>query len=101
MPLLTQEQIAERLALYTRYSEAIEKFEQVSGAMPDECPPDIELSCRSIMPHSMIERRVAFVVRRAWPALRKAVLADALKEVDEAEAAVRKFEAGEDTDAPE
>lgn len=95
MPLLSQEQIAERIELYKRYHEAISKLAITAAAMPEECPA---LSVQSPELSPEAELRVAFVIRRAWPALRKAVLADAEKELADAEGAVLAFERGENVE---
>lgn len=101
MPLLTQEQIAERIALYQALSDAIAKLAALSAALPEEAPTDLAVSWyERVAETSDAPDRVTFVVSRAWGALRKATLADAEKELADAEAAVLKFEAGEETDAP-
>lgn len=102
MHALTQEQIGERIALYQRYAEAQAKYAEVEAAMPVEAPSDIRVDWfEKVSALSDASERTTFVVRRAWPALRKAVLSDAKKELDEAEQAVLKFERGEDVNAPQ
>lgn len=96
MPLLNQEQIAERIALYQKLSGALARVAELDAALPAEAPEGMLLT--RLPAH--VSARCAFVVRRAWPSLRKAVMADAEKELAEAEAAVLKFEAGEEVDAP-
>lgn len=94
MPLLDQTQIAERIALYEKLSAAMLKLEALSTSLPEEAPSDLGVAWDR--GNEETERRVTFVVSRAWGALRKATLADAEKELAEAEAAVLKFESGEE-----
>lgn len=99
MAALSKEQIAERIALYERYNDAITKMAQVEAEMPEACPEDFVVASDAMSYNAL--NRTLFVVKRAWPALRSAVLADAKKELDDAEAAVLKFERGEEVNAPE
>lgn len=94
MPALTKEQIDERLNLYSAYRDALTKVEEVAAEMPEEFPSDFVLACESMNYGAL--NRAMFVVKRAWPSLRKAVLADAEKELALAEEAVVHFERGEE-----
>lgn len=99
MSVLNQEQIAERIALYQRYNEAITKLAQTTSQMPEAAPDDFIVACEGMEYNAL--NRTLFVIRRAWPSLRKAVLADAEKELADAEQAVLKFETGEEVNASE
>ena len=101
MPLLTPEQIEERIALYERYAAALAKYATVERTVPVAFPRFIEFeweydAARTVGEAADAERRVLFVMERTWPALRAAVLKDAKKELDEAEAAVVAFERGDE-----
>lgn len=98
MALLTIEQIEERIALYRRYSDAQARLAKVAADVPETVPPQFNIEWEMMTSDAV--RRVEFVITRAWPALRKAVLADAQKELDDAEAAVHKFETGEIVNEP-
>lgn len=107
MPALSKADVEFRLALYTRYNEALARFEGVNATMP-EAPPeglvvtwgerfgaytDAELAEEETFAP---RRRTKSVVSRTWGALRKAVLADSEKELAEAEEAVLAFERGDE-----
>lgn len=100
MPALDRQQIAERIALYERLREATDKFEIIEANLPVEAPVMLAVSwVNGDMTEE--EKRATFVVKRAWQPLRKAMLADAQKELDDAEAAVLAFERGDEVNASE
>lgn len=94
--LLTPEEVEARLKLYTDLRDALNELNALQNSVPEVCPSDLEVISEKRLLSDDAERRATFVVRRAWPALRKAMLADAQKKVDDAEAAVKAFEAGEE-----
>lgn len=94
MALLSKEQIDERIALYQKLNDALKHFADLDAALPMEAPRDMLLTQ---LP-GYVSARCASVVRRAWPGLRKAVMADAEKELADAEALVLAFEAGEEVE---
>ena len=95
--LLSAEEIDARIKLYSDLREAMTEFIELEGQIPSEAPPGMMLTQMA----GNVSERAAFVISRAWPSLRKAMLADAQKKIDECEAAVRRFETGEETNAPE
>lgn len=96
--LLKPEEIEARIKLYADLRDAMTEFVELEAQIPHEAPPGMMLTQMA----GNVSERAAFVISRAWPALRKAMLADAQKKVDECEAAVRAFEAGEEvTNEPE
>jgi hypothetical protein len=97
MAVLTPAQIAERIALYERYAAAQAKLADIDANLPTEAPPSLAVTwTRGSLTEE--EARATFVVLRAWTPLRKAMLADAEKELADAEAAVLKFERGEEVE---
>lgn len=107
MPVLNAAQLDERIALYQTYRDAVAKLDGLIASLPEECPKDLRVAWGfqdGASEADEIEfaprQRTRFVVKRAWPALRKAVIADAEKELADAEAAVLKFERGEEVEAP-
>lgn len=97
--LLKPEEIAARIKLYADLQDAYAELTNVANTIPEVCPSDFYVGSERLTEDG--RTRIEFVMRRAWLALRKSVLADAQKKVDGCEEAVRKFEAGEDTNAPE
>lgn len=107
MPVLDKDQIAERIALYQAYHDAVAKLDGLSAAMPEEAPARLvvtwgETPGRFTASEEAEEmefaprQRVRFVVQRTWASLRKAVMADAEKELADAEGAVLAFERGDE-----
>lgn len=106
MPALSQADIAFRLELYKRYSDALELLAGMSAVMPEGPPAKLVVTWGerpgTFTPAEEAEeaqfaprQRTRFVVQRAWAALRKAVLADAEKALADVERDVIKFEDGE------
>ncbi|MBI1316383.1 hypothetical protein GC167_05925 [bacterium] len=115
MPVLNQAQIAERIALYQAYHDAVAKLNGLAAALPEQ-PPERFVVTWGATPGKFTaseeaeeaefapRQRVRFVIQRAWSTLRKAVLADAEKELADAEGAVLAFERGDEVgkiDEPE
>lgn len=108
MPVLNAQQLDERIALYTAYRAAVAKLDGLIAALPEECPKDLRVTWGdlNVEAETNVEvefaprQRTRFIIQRAWGSLRKAVIADAEKELADAEQAVLKFEQGEDVEAP-
>lgn len=104
MPALTAQQLDERIALYRAYRDAVAKLDGLISSLPEECPKDLRVGWGDVNVEPTTTEEVAyaprqrtrFIVQRAWPSLRKAVIADAEKELADAEAAVLAFERGDE-----
>lgn len=110
MPVLNAQQLDERIALYKTYRDAVAKLDGLIASLPEAAPEQlvvtwgVDLRRGGALTQSETDAEVAFaprarvrfVTQRAWPALRKAVIADAEKELADAEQAVLAFERGED-----
>ena len=94
MTLLTKEQIEARVALYRDLLDAVHELEELEKLTPEQAPTDLHVDSDYLVED--VKARADFVLVRAWPAMRNAILADAKKRVEVCEEAVRKFEAGED-----
>lgn len=108
MPVLNAQQLDERIALYQAYRDAVAKLDGLAAALPVEPPSDLRITWGDLNVESATEeeiqfaprQRVRFIVKRAWKSLREATLKDAEKELADAEAAVLKFEQGDEVEAP-
>lgn len=107
MPVLNAQQLDERIALYKAYRDAVAKLDGLIAALPEECPKDLRVAWGFRDGESEADEiefapraRTRFIVQRAWGSLRKAVIADAEKELADAEQAVLKFEQGDEVQAP-
>lgn len=92
---VTDEQVEERIALYTALRDAREEYSEFEAALPDNCPEGLVV--RWADSGHEAARRVTAIVRRSWAALRAAALRDAKVTLGAAEEAVKKFEAGDET----
>lgn len=92
--LLTGEELAERLNLYAGLAAAYEALAKLSAALPEKVPEDLAVRWQGVTNNAAAA--VDLVCRARWTSLREAALAGAKHAVAEAEARVKKFEAGED-----